>query len=494
MDFMTFALPAANEPAPRKELDFTHTAAHEPVIKDFPFITWWAFHEVKVSSLRTMARALHHYANIPRPACVVRGERIHKDDAFVARRAFDHTKNPAEEVGLRPSDRRWLSLDIDKGFVQGDLSTEEGCKKAALELLAYLPASFHGCEAIVHFSNTSRNQKVKGHIWLWLPRPICDESLREWAKEVKINDDLRVFDPAFFSPNQAHYIADPLIIGTPYEGWTVAKRWHFIEGREITNEQIPASWKDSHEWNKQVMARAEEEHETRMRSFVPKRQGNSASYAEATMRGLCNDILATLGHEGERHEAVRRASCRAMRLKEEGKLNDSHLDEIKEAAYAVIPRNRHRDVDRLFKVESLGRSRSKKEMPMKSVAVAVVTPPTKTTSTPAPPQDHVAMLDALHDLPVGYIPDQAIPVQIVPSILQMQKKWSHPTMPFWDAIAELKTEWNYRIKHCASKPEAMASLGYFIKCLDFGWESHDTPILIQLFPFCIGRQGKDNPQ
>lgn len=479
MDKITFCRPQDIRLAPRKELHFSREE-ETPYIKGYPEgVVWWNFVEVGVSSLQSLAKALHHYATQKHPFCVVRGRRAKEDDFAPMRRAFD-TSIFGEEAGLRTMHRRWVCLDIDKGFVQGDLSSEEGCATAARELTSFLPKTLAPCESIVHFSSTSSHQKVKGHIWLWLPSPVCDESLRDWARERYKIDGERVFDAALYSPNQPHYLADPLIIGEPTPTWRIAKRWHFLKGQSITKENMPIEWLDSYQWIEKEKRESLDAFERRMSNFKPKSVGKERAYAAATATGLANDILKVQGREGERHETVRAAAMRALKLKEEGVLEDYHIEEIKDAAYCVIPKNRHRDVDRLFNAERIAsRGRVHREVPLKMVAAPI-------------PQDSAQekVVKTDNDLHPNMIPDEAIPIPLLHTINGLARKWKHRTH-FWTAVGQAKEEYDARIAYGMTKYEAMADLGRFLNIVRAGWDAADVPLLLQIFPFAEGRKDRD---
>lgn len=472
MDKITFARPSDPSLVPRKEINFAKGDGTDPILSEYPLTSWWSFREVEVSSLASLAKALFAHANCIQPYCAVRGEPIVKDERHIARRAFDKEKF-GEEAGLRPMHRRWLCFDLDKAFVQGELSTVEGCINAAKEVATFLPSILYGCECIVHFSSTSRNQKVKGHIWLWLPSPVADAPLREWITTVHLTEENeKIFDPALCSPNQPHYLADPLIVGEPYDGWHVAKRWHFLKGNPITKEQMPLEWMDLFEWQHELSRRSERDRERAMASFKPQKfYGNSKErYAEATAAGLADDIGAAKGKEGDRHRTLIRVAYRAMQLRDEKVLTDRHIDTIREVAYGVLPKNRWKEVDRAFEnVERSSQAPSAKEMPLKSVKV-------KPTAVPKANE-------------ASYIPDEAIPTPLLPTIYDLARKWKHST-PFWTAVAQAKSEYEARIRFGMKKHDAMADLGRFLNVIDMGWTEVDVPMLVQVFPFSDGREGK----
>lgn len=346
-DQTLFLSSASGDAHPRKALDFTSWDGVAPRILEYPLISLWKPTAINIRSLKTLAKALYYGATTPRPMCVVRGELIDPFADVILRRSSTERGEPT----LQSCEHRWVCLDIDRGFVQGDLHTVEGCNKAANDLRVYLPEALRDAECIAHFSSTARNQKVKCHFWLWLPQSVCDEAMRYWAKTVyRDSANKAIFDPSVFKAAQPHYIADPLLIGEPQEGWVVAKRWHFIEGRTITKEMMPREWMDGFAWNREQMQIAAIAQEARMLNFKPTLQNkNSEQYARGVTRGLIEDIQSVAGCEGDRHQTIRDKAHRALRMQAEGILSPAQIDEIRQAAYGILPRERHKEVDRLFR-------------------------------------------------------------------------------------------------------------------------------------------------
>ncbi len=375
---------------PRKTLDFTHWDGVAPHVKGYPLITWWKPTTINIRSLKDLAKALYYGANAPNPMCLVRGEMIDPFCDKLLRAKHDKEHGPA---GLTACEHRWICLDLDRGFVQGDLSTEQGCTKAANDLRSYLPPTLRDCECVVHFSSTARNEKVKAHFWLWLPTPVCNASMHYWALKVYcMVGGKPTFDPSLFEVVQPHYIADPAIIGEPCEGWNVAKRWHYLQGKEITPDMMPREWVDSYGWNRLLSQIAEEEQEQRIANFKPslRYNKNSPHYTAAVTKGLCDDILSVAGAEGDRHKMIRDKAHRALMLEQEGVLSSAQVEEVRQAAYGILPRDRHKEVDRLFKQAGVAaRATLRPAMAMKRTHVTLATETRNTQTadtTPSAPQ------------------------------------------------------------------------------------------------------------
>lgn len=367
---------------PRKVLDFTKWDGVAPHIVGYPLITWWRPSPANVCSLKTLAKALYYGANAPSPMCAVRGETIDPFATRILRAKNDKDHGPA---GIKQRDRRWICLDLDRGFVHGDLSTEQGCIKAANDLRVYLPPTLRDSECVIHFSSTARNEKVKAHFWFWLPTFVCDDAMHHWAESVYcVVGGKPTFDPSMFRTVQPHYIADPLVIGTPREGWVVAKRWHYIQGKVVAPEMMPREWVDSFGWNKELSRMADEDQVQRIANFKPSLPytKNSAKYAEAVTKGLCEDIYAISSSEGSRHNTILAKAHRALMLEQDGTLSSSQVDEVRQAAYSILPRDRHSEVDRLFKQAGRSaRSTLRPSIPIKRTQVILAEGSPQATKT-----------------------------------------------------------------------------------------------------------------
>ena len=370
-----------------------------PRVTEYPKgAVWWKHETRPLTGFGDLVRLLVSLSEQEDAPFIVRGAVLpqRQNDPLIRRAMLD---SKAGQAALYDTDRRWLCLDLDNAAATGDLSTPEGCRKAAWACVGFLPPALQGADIAVQFSSTANNAKAKAHIWLWLPRPVCNEALRAWARGYRLDaapsssfslpssplspssieddhaapideseaeedeeqedapeekrDPLRVFDPALFCAVQPHYLATPRIVGTPCEGWIVAKRWVFFKGKPLQNSDLPPSWVNSAGWQKKIKQEWADTLASRLAAFRPnlhhlKTHRAKESYRQAAVEGMIEEIEAVRGRQSERHETIRRVACRAMAKVRDGVIERSDLDLLCQAGKSILPKSRHRDVDRLF--------------------------------------------------------------------------------------------------------------------------------------------------
>ena len=108
--------------------------------------------------------------------------------------------------------RRWLCLDLDdvptpEGFDWSSLSAEALASAARAVVQRDLPDCFHDASFIVRPSSSAGVKEphlFKAHLWFWLERPACSDSLKGYFKDQGSPVDL-----ALFNAVQEHFVAPP---------------------------------------------------------------------------------------------------------------------------------------------------------------------------------------------------------------------------------------------------------------------------------------------
>lgn len=141
---------------------------------------------------------------------VIRGKPREDYDHPVTRRAGDHY----EDVGphWEHTDRKWLMIDIDDMEGPQDVKYVRG----------KLPEPFQDVTTFYQWSSSAGMVKrgedvydydpeksdIRIHLWFWLDRPACSESLREYFKKFDLPIDWKLYNPV-----QPHYCSAPSFKG-----------------------------------------------------------------------------------------------------------------------------------------------------------------------------------------------------------------------------------------------------------------------------------------
>lgn len=350
LDTITVLKPWKKSHQARKVIDFTSSEGDKPRISEYDNIRHWRHQTFQVNSLRDVAKTLFWCAKQEQGACIVRGRVLSGAGERIRR-----LKRPAEAdkyggpypATLARQAHRWLCLDVDEARVAGKLSTDKGCLEASLRLRCLLPESLRTARCVINLSNRSRDEIVKGHIWLWLPYAVHEDSLRSWQRQYG------VFDPVLFETVQPHYCTPPKITGEPWEGWRVAKRIHCLQGAEITADMMPPQWMSDEGWNlhqknKRIAAQRKSIERFKGRDGVrPMTQDDLTRRSESFTKLLCQDIMDA--GVGERHDTILRKIHKAQCKIRNGEMVETHLADIVATAKSVLPQKRHKEVDRMLK-------------------------------------------------------------------------------------------------------------------------------------------------
>lgn len=297
---------------------------------DCGYLFEWS--EVVLEDIHDLSRELLRIEADPR-AFVIRGMPITGIDERVRRiKKGDERSSPS----FREVDRRWVMVDIDKGPIPpADVATGPSPEAVRWAINALLPAGF--CDAACHYqwSNSAGvkpwSEGLRIHLWFWLDRPVCNRSLRSWAREQKGTG----IDAGVFTAVQPHYTSAPLFKGAPDP---LERRSGLLPGG-VARIGAADVLVDGATWD----ARLEAE-ELARREAVAKRGPSSASgrgnaWAVAKLRGCCDEILQA--SEGERHDKINSCAFSVGRILAAGGL-DFHeaLDALQGAALQVLPKGR----------------------------------------------------------------------------------------------------------------------------------------------------------
>lgn len=179
---------------------------------------------VPVNDIVSLATAVHELAS-DSSSFVVRGEAV-GDLSRIRRTVNAQQGDPA---GFREVPRQWVMLDVDGAPGAVDLSTPEGCERAAGTALERLPDYVRAAACYWQLSSSAGMKPgVSVHFWYWLDRPMGQQELTAWADHLADEAGRKVVDPAVFRTVQPNYTADPVFdIGTHDP---VAQRCGFREG------------------------------------------------------------------------------------------------------------------------------------------------------------------------------------------------------------------------------------------------------------------------
>lgn len=199
---------------------------------------------------------------------------------------------------FEPVDRQWLCIDID------GLEVPEGADPVAYAV-ASLPSYFQGVS--VHWQHSAsagirEDGKANLHLWYWLDRPVCDFSLREWAKALRGELGLPV-DSMLYNPVQPHYTALPIIEGAPDP---IDERSGLIHG-ERDELVLPDSVVDLEAWVEAWRERRKEDLARRRAAarrarMNPAAPGRRRRYALTALNSACVKIESA--PEGDRHRTI----------------------------------------------------------------------------------------------------------------------------------------------------------------------------------------------
>lgn len=199
-------------------------------VKGYGSPTWWIpIYAPKINGLDQLYTTLQRLRSRP-DLLIVRGGLI-DINAKSVRRAWKPKTNPKTGIvsppGLKDVDRAWMVADLDTLAPPPELRAElqadpsGGLEKAGRWAQTQLPAWLQDADCIAQWSNSAGRDgyaKLKMHIFFWLDRAVCSDSLSAYAATIP------VLDPATCRSCQPIYTADPII----EDGWTGAPQTRIV--------------------------------------------------------------------------------------------------------------------------------------------------------------------------------------------------------------------------------------------------------------------------
>lgn len=200
---------------------------------------------VKVDGLGALHKHLQRLGGLPE-CCIIRGvQRPHLDLQTRHQRNYldpaPTPENPTPEpASYDATDHRWACVDVDAGEFPAELRGGADLPRCARWIVSRLPEWIGAGGWIVQWSNSAGLdgwRRVKAHVWIWMSRPVCDESWRDfwraWNKGGRYAAGGLEVDPAVYTPVQIHYTAPPRFVpeqGDPclreLEAWSIAAGEH----------------------------------------------------------------------------------------------------------------------------------------------------------------------------------------------------------------------------------------------------------------------------
>lgn len=250
----------------------------------------FAWSQTDVDSIESLSQRLQAVEQKP-DWFIVRGEPTRQ--VKYLRRVYK-----GDDPHFEPVDRQWLCIDID------GLEVPDGTDHVEYAI-ARLPNRFQGVSCHWQYSASAGISDEGGarlHLWYWLDRPVCDFSLREWAKDIKERIGLPL-DSMLYNPVQPHYTANPIIEGAPDP---IAKRSGLLKG-ERDELVLPDNVLALEAWAKK---REREKRESQQRRQVAARRARmnpnapqaQKAYALSALNKACIQIESA--PVGDRHRTI----------------------------------------------------------------------------------------------------------------------------------------------------------------------------------------------
>ena len=130
----------------------------------------------------------------------------------------------------------WIQIDYDNIKLSDSINVLTHPKEAVEYAVSLLPEYLQNVDYDVQLSSScgmKGEHSLSAHVFIWLDRPIHDDSLRAWANSWNDHVGGKIIDPALFNPIQLHYIVNPIFLGDlkdPYpdnRDWKVTKAHRF---------------------------------------------------------------------------------------------------------------------------------------------------------------------------------------------------------------------------------------------------------------------------
>jgi len=210
------------------------------------------------------------------------------------------TQGNSPSLEYHPQGHRWVMLDIDglqvpetwsDDWLHGPSGPEDGVRFA----LSQLPAWLQGVTCWWQYSNSAcvpgkDPRQVRLHLVVVLDRFVDDLSLRKWAL-------LQPVDGALFNANQAHYIAEPIFVGSGDP--LIGRRSGLLQGDR--NEAVAPPELLSPDQRREAEAEKQREREAQRQRFrertarnpgyANRAQGRVQRIAERRLERALNHIL-----------------------------------------------------------------------------------------------------------------------------------------------------------------------------------------------------------
>lgn len=245
-------------------------------------------------------------------------------------------------AALRPSSRRWLAIDIDKAFAEGETPKD----RVAAVIRDRMPKCLHGVRCWYQLTSSygvaAGFDEIRARLWYWLDEPVQTDALRQWAKQHH-----EVMDPSIYVAVQPIYIAFPRFKGVPDP--VPGERFGFIDGPATEVRVVDMDLEEAkraaarHSRAGQIVARKDvEPNEAQIRARIDAIGGQISKdsrhfHAEGIiceLYGLGCDIptIAEVAEEAmvrngrdPRQGEIEELIARAARIDAEGRLKTNHL-------------------------------------------------------------------------------------------------------------------------------------------------------------------------
>lgn len=283
----------------------------------------FAWSQADVSSIESLSARLSAIEGKP-SWFIVRGEPTR--GVKYLRRVYK-----GDDPHFEPVDRRWICIDID------GLEVPDGVGHVD-HAVHTLPSYFHGVSVFWQHSASAGirdDGKAHLHLWYWLNRPVCDFSLREWAKGLRGEYGTPV-DSMLYNPVQPHYTALPIIEGAPDP---ISKRSGLLKG-ERDELVLPESVVDLEAWVKQREAERKASRDRRRKAAKRARLNPNApkaqkAYAISALNSAC--VKIETAPVGDRHRVIFSQSAGVAELFHTGYLDPTEARcQLENAAFVAI--------------------------------------------------------------------------------------------------------------------------------------------------------------
>lgn len=280
---------------------------------------------------------------------VIRGKLIsgaEKEDGVLRRYKHHEDSKPF----FAPTDRRWICIDIDGAPAPTvwDVAGSGLKDKVRWAVGAYLPDWMQGVSFHYQWSSSAGIggwSDLSLHLWFWLDRPVCSQSLREHFRGSEY------IDASLFNPVQIHYTAAPIFEGgeDPIAGGRsglVREEFHSADPPDCILSLD--EWREAEKTKERKRQKEKRAAARRSRSRAPAKSGcDRVRYSNRALDSACENIMDA--GEGSRHATLVREAAAMGGLVSGGWLDEAstraRLEEAGRVSYASA--KRRKDVPRI---------------------------------------------------------------------------------------------------------------------------------------------------